>query len=136
MKQRSEQDILAKAPVVVRLGDDDYPIKPLPSIPSQQWREKLVGVLHATVMANDKQLPEGVDVSAWLKDQLASSISLTLARSPEKLAQLIFEYAPDLPKDKILENATDEQLNLAFSQIMQIAFPFFQTLAVMTTLLK
>jgi hypothetical protein len=136
MKQRTEEEILAKTPVVVRLGDEDYPITPLPAIPSKKWREKLVAVLHSTILANDETIPEGADVSTWLKDKLASSISLTMARSPEKLAELIFEYAPALPKDKILDTATDEQLNLAFSQIMQIAFPFFQTLAVMTTLLR
>jgi hypothetical protein len=56
---------------------------------------------------------------------------------PEKIAELVFAYAPNLPKEKILDpetGATEEQFALAFSQIESVAFPYLRQVLLMKSL--
>jgi len=59
-----------------------------------------------------------------------------LVQCPEKLADLLFAYAPSLPKDEILENSTEEQIVTAFSGLVEVAYPFIDVLRMATSVLN
>ena len=108
---RSEADMIAKAPVKVKLGQDEYEVKPLPIIKSREWRTHFNEVMGKVIEPMDGQF-------------ISHSLTAALVAFPEKVAELLFSYAGDLPKEKILDEATEEQLNVAFGQVMQLAYPF------------
>ena len=124
---RTESDILSKAPIKVRFGDKDFEITVLAIGPSRRWRERL----HKTMTSISKgflEVPSG--------DNLAPALTMALLSSPEELAELIFTYAPDLPRDEVLELASDEQMAHAYGKIMAVAFPFLAMLKVTTEALN
>ena len=61
---------------------------------------------------------------------MASSFSgevvFALASHPEAIAELLLAYSPKLTEE-ILDNATQEQIHLAYGQIMAVEHPFFST---------
>lgn len=136
MKQRTEQDVSSFAPITVRFGSTNYEIQQLPWRKSCKWREKLANELRDTALASNLTIPDGVDISAWVKTEFASKISLTFLRSPEKMVELIFDFAPYLPKEEILDAASPEQLMRAFMDLMTLAFPFFIVLGVIQEILQ
>jgi hypothetical protein len=115
MKARTEDDILSRAPIVAKLGDKDYSIPLLAVMDQREWRKKLFAEL-APVLSVFVFNPEGMTV--------ADALTAALLQFPEKLCDLVFLYTPELPKDDILANATEEQIVTAFSAIMNVAFPF------------
>ena len=136
MQQLSEEEIISQTPFTVRLGDKDYQIPPLPILKARAWRKKLSEVVSPEIL-NREAPPEGADLNEWLKSSFKDGILLSLVRSPEKIVDLVFEYAPSLSREEILgseENpgkATDAQFLLAFSAIMLRAFPFFSLLGML-----
>ena len=124
---RTEEEILAKAPFTVKLGDQDYPIKPLNIKAQREWRQKLSTELSPIVDSFNREST---------KKTMIAGLTGALLDFPEKLADLVFSYAPDLPKEKILEEATEEQIAKAFSSVMSIAFPFLGQLGMVTQLVR
>lgn len=129
MKERSEDDIVAKSPVDVTLGNASYQIRPLTLIPARKWRALLVKTMNEIVASMSQ--PEEIG-------HLGEALTATMIKFPEKLCDLVFSYAPDLDKAKILDEetgATEEQMAAAFSTIMLFAYPFLgqliQTIQVM-----
>jgi hypothetical protein len=112
---RSESDMIAKSPVQVTLGDVNYDIKPLPILKARKWRTLLAATMNELV---------GTLQENQSKDNMGPALTAALVRFPEKMAELIFEWSPELPKDKIIEEATEEQLSVAYSKVMQFAYPF------------
>lgn len=148
---RTEDDILSKAPIKVKLGDSEYEIKILTINAQRAWRTQLSEEL-AEIIANFN--PE---VS---KNTMALGLTGALIDFPEKLAELVFTYATKyevsdvvcvdghfsfieqpvgetyLPKEKILTEATEEQIAKAFSEVMTVAFPFLSQLQLVTQLVR
>jgi hypothetical protein len=54
-----------------------------------------------------------------------------LGRFPEKLIELVFAYAPGLPREEILAAASENQFVKAFGQIMEEAYCFTGPLRLM-----
>ena len=127
MKPRTEDDILARTPIMVRLGDQDYEIALLSVFPQREWRKKLFASL-APILASFNFRVDGASMTHGL--------TAALLEFPETLADLVFAYGTSLPKEEILGNATEEQMAAAFSAIMAVAFPFLPQLATMTQVLK
>jgi hypothetical protein len=127
MKARTEDDILSRAPVVVKLGGKDYSIPLLAVMAQREWRQRLFAEL--------APLLEAFNFSVDGKS-MATGLTAALLKFPEKLCDMIFAYAPDLPKEEILEKATEEQIASAFSSIMGVAFPFLPQLGMVTQLLR
>jgi hypothetical protein len=160
MEKRTESDMVAKAPVKVRLGDKDYRIPVLTVLPARDWRIKL-NTEFGSLTGNFKVI-EATDSNA-----MASAMTFSLIEFPEKVADLIFTYrtygflwesvikegllsdlwyprflellaaeplpeAPDFPRAEILANATEEQLATAFSAVMAVAYPFLPQLTLAT----
>jgi|SRR5579862_1576781 len=127
MKPRSEEDVVSRAPLSVRLGDKDYSIALLAVVPQRAWRKNLFAELVPILEPFNFQ----VDGKS-----MAAGLTAALLHFPEKLADLVFAYSPDLPKDEILENATEEQIAAAFSAIMAVAFPFIPQLTTVQMLMR
>lgn len=130
---RSETDKLSMAPLIVKLGTKDYKIELLRTLKQREWRKLLVAELGA-ILGNFNLNVENAEVNVF-KGGLISA----LVQCPEKLTDLLFAYAPDLSKDEILDDktgATEEQIVLAFSEIMTVAFPFLAVLKMTTEILS
>ena len=130
MEKRSESDILAKAPIKVKLGDKEYKIPLLTVLPAREWRIRLNTELAGLTGSF-------TDVEAADATAVAKGMTFALIQFPEKLAELVFAYSGDtLPKDEILAAATEEQLASAFSAVMQVAYPFLPQLATVTQVMR
>lgn len=162
MKERTEDDINALAPITMRLGRKDYLVPPLAVSPQREWRKKYCTELAPVI----DRLDAKVDPKTMLQGLTAS-----LLQFPEKLLNLLFDYrefgytleclstegveakhlqtqflqrladgalteAPDFPRAEILATATEEQIASAFSAVMAVAFPFAPQLATARNLLK
>lgn len=114
MKNRTEEQIITQAPITVKLGDQEYQLKPLRLQKQWAWRKQFLDLLD-TIFTTKKM--ESEDVVAVLK----TGVGGLLRQYPEKVIDLIFSFAPDLPKDKIMEEATEEQLLLCFNEIYALA---------------
>lgn len=126
--QRTEEEILGQLPITVKFGEAEYKIKPLRIKKAREWRTKLI--------------EEVTSISTMLQQDVSTSpvfikgLAFVFLQFPEKMAELVFSYAPDLPKDRIEDEASEEQLARAFGQIVQIAFPFLGELKAMTSTLS
>ena len=127
MKARTEDDILSRAPITTKLGDKDYSIPLLAVMAQREWRKNLFAEL-VPLLDSFKSKADGQSIQTGL--------TAALLNFPEKLCDLVFAYAPALPKEEILEHATEEQIASAFSAIMGVAFPFLPQLGMVTNLLR
>jgi hypothetical protein len=124
MQERTEEEILSRAPIKLTFGGRQYEVAVLPIRKAKLWREKLVeSVKGIAELLNAKT--NGHD------DNFFAGLGAALVNYPEELAKLIFLYGPDLPKEEIMEATTEDQLNLAFSKIMAVAFPYQRQLSEM-----
>jgi hypothetical protein len=114
---RTEEEKLTQSPLKVKFGEIQYTIKLLPVLKSRDWRAKVEQELGPMVA--------GIQPMAVAGRFVIAGLSTAIARFPEKMCDLLFAYAEDLPKDKILAEATEEQIDLAFSQLWEIAFANF-----------
>lgn len=129
MKVRTEDDVLARAPITVKLGDKDYAIPLLAVLAQREWRKQLFSELLPILESFNFQ----VDGKS-----MAAGLTAALLEFPEKLSDLVFRYSPDLlpAKDEILSSATEEQIAAAFSAIMAVAFPFLPQLGMVTQMAR
>lgn len=122
---RTEDEIMAQAPIRVKFGTEDYNIAPLTILKNREWRAKLADLL------NELFTPMQHDVNNM--DSFMSGLMVALMAFPERVLDLVLAYAPALPRDTIENNATEEQVVVAFSRIMAVAYPFFGLLGTMRT---
>jgi hypothetical protein len=127
MKARTEDDILSRAPITAKLGDKDYSIPLLAVMAQREWRKNLFAEL-VPLLDSFKSKVDGQSIKTGL--------TAALLNFPDKLCDLVFAYAPDLPKEEILADATEEQIASAFSAIFGVAFPFLPQLGMVTDLLR
>ena len=114
---RTEEEKLTQSPLKVKFGETEYTIKLLPVLKSRDWRAKVEQELGPMVANIQPMTVAGRFVIAGL--------STAIATFPEKMCDLLFAYATELDKDKILAEATEEQIDLAFSHLWEIAFANF-----------
>jgi hypothetical protein len=114
---RTEEEKVTQAPLKVTFGETEYAIKLLPVLKSRDWRAKVEQEL-GPMVANLKPMTVAGRFAI-------AGLSTAISTFPEKMCDLLFAYAVDLPKDKILDVATEEQIDLAFSRIWEIAFANF-----------
>lgn len=94
----------------ITLGGKDYPIRPLKLGDARRWRERVVPVMLEVTGTMDASLSD------------PSALRQALLNAPERLAEIVFSYAPELPREEIMESATEEELGAAFNQVMVAAF--------------
>ena len=114
---RTEEEKSIMAPLKLQFGATEYSIKPLPVLKSREWRSKVdkdLGPMVAKI--------QPVEIGGRF---VIAGLSTAIATFPEKVCDLVFAYAPDLDKEKILNEATEEQIAIAFAQLWEIAFANF-----------
>jgi hypothetical protein len=121
---RTEEEKTIQAPIVVTLGSEEHKIKLLPILKSREWREQVAKRLGPSA--------ESIRPVDFQGRKFLAGLPSALAAFPETICDLLFAYAPDLPKDKILETATEEQITAAFSRIWEVAFANFLPLLLTT----
>lgn len=123
--ERTEDEITGMSPISVRLGEKDYKLKPRTITAAQEWRGQLNETMRDVLMGF---LPSEGESSKAISRGMVTA----LLQFPEKVVELVFSYAPDdlQPKDEILATATEEQMAVAYSKIMVVAYPFLAQLEV------
>jgi len=126
MAQRTDDQILSLAPLEVQFGTKQYPIPLLRINDSRNWRSQFI---EATMMVSDEMKKDAGGIDSFMK-----GLGFVLVQFPEKVMELVRAYAPGLDWKTIEQEATDEQLAKAFSEIIEIAFPFQGALRKMTAM--
>jgi hypothetical protein len=116
--QRTEDQIISKAPIEVTFGSTKYSIPVLTIKAQREWRARVAEQIGELVSGMD------ADLSTATLPQLSRGFTATLVAFPDKLAELVFAYDPALPREVIETDATEEQVSAAFSKIMVVAYPF------------
>jgi hypothetical protein len=127
--RRSESDILTGAPILVRLGGKEYEIPVLNNRKAAKWREKLFDALGPLVANVDFT---GIDLNSnhtKVNEEMARKLSQEMLMFPEKLLELLLDYAGDSLKEADIMSdetkVTDEQIALAFAKVSEVGYPFF-----------
>lgn len=121
-QNRSEDDKITQAPIMISFGGKQYELKPLVIKESREWRKQFAEVL--------KSLPlfvNAVDTTAHF-EQVINGMFLDV---PDKVIDLIFAYAKDLPREEIEAVATDDDMAKAFEAIIEVAFPLARSMVAM-----
>ena len=118
-QKRSEDQIVTQAPIMVSFGGKEYELKPLVIKESREWRRKFAEVLGT--------LPLFVNVADTTK-HFQEVINGMFLDVPDKVIDLIFAYAADLPRDEIEAVATDVEMSVAFERILEVAFPLSRSM--------
>ena len=113
--ERTEEQKLTQAPIVVVLGGKEFPIRPLVIKESREWRQKLCKVLG--------MLPQYANVTTDTPDKFEAALNAMLVAMPDQVVDLVFDYAKELNREEIEAIATDAEIAKAFEQIGEVAFP-------------
>lgn len=127
--QRTDDEILSKAPIKVRFGATDYDISPLTLGPARKWREGFTGEMKVVLESFQNENSNSA---------VPPALTAALIAFPEKIGEMVFAYAPNLAaaREAILDEATEEQMAFAFGRIMRLAFPYLAHLGTVTQVLR
>ena len=118
--ERTEAEKVTQEPITVKLGGKEYEIIPLVIRDSRKWRKKIINLI--------APLPSLVSATMDDPDVFKNALTRLMVVMPDKVIDLFFEYAKDLPRDEIEETANDTELAVAFDQVVAVAFPLVQSL--------
>lgn len=113
---RTDEDKVLQNPVSVTLGGEKYEIKPLPILKANKWRREFI-----TLMQDISSL---ASVTSDDKDAFSKALSSILIDKPEKLVDLLFEYAVDLPRETIENSASSIEILNAIEEVIGLESPF------------
>lgn len=115
---RSEEQIVAQEPLKLIFGGKSYEVKLLVIKDSREWRGKFADVLG--------HLPLFVNTTS--PDKFSEVINGMFMDVPDRVMDLLFEYAKDLPREEIEAVATDVEMAKAFESIIEVAFPLSRSM--------
>ena len=122
MKERTEEEKLTRAPILVILGGKKYEIAPLVIRDSRVWRKKLIALIASLpALVNttmDAENPKG----------FVDALTQMMVTMPEQVLDLFFDYAKELDREEIEGVATDAEIAKAFEEVVQVVFPLAQSL--------
>lgn len=125
MEPRSESDIVKKT-LTLHFGDKEYEVPILRMLPAAAWRKEYFA---RTKDVSASMMVDNMDDKGQLSKAIGNALTSALLAFPEKIPELVFSYAPSLPKTEITEAAYDHEFSRAFAQIWQVAFsPFLSSL--------
>ena len=126
-QNRSDEDKVTQAPIKISFGGKEYDLKPLVIKESREWRKQFADVL--------KGLPLFVNAIDTTKhfEQVINGMFLD---TPDKVVDLVFAYAKDLPREEIEAVATDDEMAKAFEAIIEVAFPLARSMVGMPGMLS
>ena len=119
---RDAEDGLMRVPLEVRLGGQSYEIKPLTMTKSREWRMLAAKEFGAMVaLLATKSATQGEVQAA------AEALAVSF---PDACLDLLCAYAPNLPRKKIEQEATEPEVAQAFMEVIDVlAFPLLARLA-------
>ena len=117
---RNEDQIISQEPIKVSFGGKEYQIKPLIRKEAREWRVKFAKMWG--------QITYSTGVTTDNADKFQDALNNIYVDMPDQLAELVFAYGKDLPKDEIDAVATDAEMIEAFEVIYEVAFPFVRSL--------
>jgi hypothetical protein len=111
--------------VTVTLAGKPYELQALPRRQAQAWRAKLGGPFAELEQALGTGLTTELTDGKGIAD-LVATFSGTLLGSVDLLVGLLYDFSPALREDRerIDEEAFDEELLAAFWEAVKLAFPF------------
>lgn len=127
LKERTEEEILAQAPIKMRFGAADYDVNILRFTKAREWRENAIKAVQEIVAAHTAECATN--------DAFTHGLAFFFLEFPDKMVDLILAYAVDVPRAVIENDATDEQVAFAFGQVVSIAFPFTKELATISSVM-
>ena len=131
MEKRSESDILLKT-LSLKFGDSTYEVPVRKMKDACKWRAEY---FNRTKEVSSAMIIDNLNDKAQLNQQVGNALTAALLKFPEKIPELVFSYAPSLPREKVEEEAYDHDFSLAFAKIWQVAFsPFLTSLGTMLEL--
>jgi len=130
--ERSEEDILAKAPVELTVGGSKYELKPLPMKRSSAWRKQIgefgagliIPVLSLMGVINKIQGPEAVDLG---DGSILADPMLQLLDAPDLLFDLTALYCgwEGEERARMEDTITDRECIALFQEACNLSlFPF------------
>lgn len=126
--------------ITINLGEQEYEVRQRPYKQSREWREKfaepiekIVGALEFTGDLVGGSIDQATDLGAVIRtvgSMLLGSVSSTLIGSVDLIAEMLFDYAPELAADRarIEECAYDDEIMRAFVGVLGLAYPFSEIL--------
>lgn len=125
-KDRTEDDIIAHEPIKLKLGKKEFGAPPLALRKGKDWRQKVADALN--------ELATGALSSAMTPDAFMKGLTVAFFSFPDKVLELLIAYSPEMlgsEKEWLMENATDEEVVVAFSRVLVVAYPYFSLLGSM-----
>jgi len=119
VEKRTEEQIVAQAGIEVILGGKPYSIAPLVIRDSREWRRKVISLI--------APIPEMTKKTTDTPEDFEQALTTLLVSMPDQVIDLFFEYAKDLPREKIESSATDAEIAQAFKEVIAVAFPLAQS---------
>lgn len=120
IQERTEDEKLTQAPITVILGGKSYKVKLLPIMHSRPWRKEVVVALSS--------LPKYAAVNMDDLKLFGDAINQMLVAIPDTVIDLFFGYAKDLNREEIEAIATDDEMAIAFGQVIDLGFPLARSL--------
>ncbi|MBU2118735.1 MAG: hypothetical protein KJ954_14200 [Alphaproteobacteria bacterium] len=120
VQQRTEEDKLLRAPIVVILGGVEYSIPPLVIKDAREWRKKFATLL--------QKLPAYAKTTTDHAGDFEAATQAMYSALPNEVADLFFAYAKSLDRDAIESSANEAELSAAFEAVMEVALPLVQSL--------
>lgn len=114
-KERTEAEMIARSPIKIMLGGKPYDLAILNRLGSRKWRELLIEKAHEVLTALSTEVTS--------MESLVGGLSTAMMLFPDKTAELISKWSPEL-EQSALDEATDEELSIALQQIIDVAFPY------------
>ena len=126
-EKRSEDQVVTQAPIVLSFGGKQYELKSLVIKESREWRKQFAEVLRALPL-----FVNAIDTTKHF-EKVIDGMFLDV---PDKVIDLVFAYAKDLPRDEIEAVATDDEMAKAFEAIIEVAFPLARSMVGMPGMLS
>lgn len=122
---RTDDDVLSMSPVRIRFGETDYDVRYKRINDAREWRKEFWKQL------NQIMDTMGIQASPENLEPFMKSFGFVFLQFPEVITDIVFSYTGDaVEREKVLEEATEEQMARAFQQIVKVAVvPFVGELA-------
>lgn len=115
-------------PIIVTLAGRVYEVKPLPRLKARAFRQRLADEIGEVASALTQAGSAGGTAITDLESigELISTLGVTVAGSIDLVADLLFDYSPELAADRerIESEGYDDELVAAFLEVLKLLYPF------------
>jgi len=115
-KRTTTKKVLASTVDVV-LGGVTYKVKPLAIRAAAAWLDKYEEYMR------DLLAYQSMEVKSFSSADFTEGFREIMCSAPMRMTELLFEYAPDLPRETILDTATPLEIQTALQEVLCLANP-------------